>query len=139
MGNRWFAWMKHFNSSMTMIRYLLNSQYLLANFSHNENNLFFTQFSRFVLGHQIENTSSITKLQEHVNIIAIISIFNWRIIDAKYICMSRKRALNKFRIGSESESYQHSDLVFCSFKTFRALYQVIQNVAMLRYLTNHFL
>lgn len=97
MSNWWFAWMKHFNSSKMIIRYESNSQYLLANFSHNENNLFFIQFCSFVLGHQIKDTSSITKLQENINIIAIISIFNWRFINSKQVWMRRNRTLIKLK------------------------------------------
>lgn len=76
MGNWWFFRMKCFNSSIARIRFESNPKYLLADFSHNENKLFFVQFCGLVLGHQIKDTSSITKLQENVNIIAIISIFN---------------------------------------------------------------
>ena len=66
---------------------------LLANLSHNKDDLFFTQSGRFIFGHQVKNAAISTEFKKDVDIIAAIFVIHVGIKNFKKIGMIRQRAL----------------------------------------------
>ena len=95
---------------------------LLANFSHNKDDLLFAESAGFVLGHQVKDTSISAKLKKDVNIVAAIFVIHVGIENLEKVGVIREGTLGGIRYWYTQGRYKIIYFIFGGLDSFRTLF-----------------